>query len=186
MTSSSDEVRCTVRDGAVWMHLDDVRVNIPSDLVNKSQVLMDAMSCVDDSSSTGDLTLPAPKEWLQAWLACYGSEQERLRCADMKDLVNCLLVRFSSKCISPIMLKRTRSIDHTTGLSNARRCTSKSAALGLFSSNHAKCLSDSRRDVRCGAAVTMSLHLLVLLQKGLPDSANNLLVYQSHGPNTLS
>jgi hypothetical protein len=89
------------------MHLDDVRVNIPSDLVNKSQVLMNAMSCVDDSSSTGHLTLPAPKEWLQAWMACYGGEQERLRCAGIKEVVNCLLVRFSFKSAAPVLLAWT-------------------------------------------------------------------------------
>jgi hypothetical protein len=77
------------------MHLDNDRISIPSRLVNQSQILLDAMSCVDDSSITGDLTLPAPKEWLQAWMACYGSEEERLRCADTEDLINCLLVRFS-------------------------------------------------------------------------------------------
>jgi hypothetical protein len=107
MSISSNEVRCTVRDGALWLHLDEVRVNIPSHLVNQSQVLMDTMSCVDDSSITGDLTLPAPKERLQAWMACYGSEEERLRCASTEDLVNCLLVRFNFKSIAPIMLKRT-------------------------------------------------------------------------------
>jgi hypothetical protein len=107
MACPNDVVRCTVHDGAVWMHVDDVRVNIPSRLVNRSQVLMDAMSCVDDSSVYGDLTLPAPKEWLQAWIACYGREEERLRCADTEGLVNCLLVRVSFKSIAPIMLLRT-------------------------------------------------------------------------------
>jgi hypothetical protein len=100
-------VRCTVHEGALWMHLDDVRVNIPSRLVNQSQVFMDAMSCVDASSITGDLTLGAPKEWLQAWMACYGSEEERLRCADTESLVNCLLVRFSFRHIVPFVLKTT-------------------------------------------------------------------------------
>jgi hypothetical protein len=104
MTSSRDEVRCTVHDGAVWMHINDVRVNIPSDLVNESQVLLDATSCVDDFCSTGDLTLPAPKEWLQAWVACYGGDRERLRCADIKEVVNCLLVRFSCKSAAPVLL----------------------------------------------------------------------------------
>jgi hypothetical protein len=93
-----------VHDGAVWMHLDDVRVNIPSHLMKKSQVLMDATSCVDDSSSTGDLTLPAPKEWLQAWMACYSGERERLRYAGVKEVVNCLLVRFGFKSAAPALL----------------------------------------------------------------------------------
>jgi hypothetical protein len=116
MSESSNEVRCIVHDGAVWMHLDDVRVNIPSRLVNQSQVLMDAMSCVDDSSITGEFTLPAQKEWLQGWMACYRSEEERLRCADTEDLINCLLVRFSFKSIAPIVLKRTRSLRHGSAL----------------------------------------------------------------------
>jgi hypothetical protein len=83
------------------MHLDTEPVNIPSDLVKNSQVLMDAMSCVDDS---GHLTLPAPKEWLQAWMACYGGEQERLRCAGIKVVVNCLLVRCRLKSAAPVLL----------------------------------------------------------------------------------
>jgi hypothetical protein len=107
MASPGDVERCTVHDGALWMHLDDVRVNIPSRLVSQSQVLIDAMSCVGDSSIPGDLTLPAPKEWLQAWMACYDSEEEHLRREDTEDLVNCLLVRFTFKRIAPIMLKRT-------------------------------------------------------------------------------
>jgi hypothetical protein len=94
MASSSDVVRCTVHDGAVWIHLDDACVNIPSHLLNKSQLLMDAMSCVDDSTITQELTLPAPKAWLQAWISCYGSEAKRPRRADIHDLVKCLLVRF--------------------------------------------------------------------------------------------
>jgi hypothetical protein len=96
-----------VHDGAEWMHLENDRISIPSRLVGQSQVLMDAMSCVDDSSITRDLTLPAPKEWLQAWMACHGGEEELLRCADTKHIVNCLLVRFCFKSIFSIMLKRT-------------------------------------------------------------------------------
>jgi hypothetical protein len=92
MTSSSEQVRCTVHDGAVWMHLDNTRVNIPSHLVNKSQLLRDAMASDDDTSISRDFTLPAPKEWLQAWMACYGSKEERLKSVHIQDLVYCLLV----------------------------------------------------------------------------------------------
>jgi hypothetical protein len=94
MKSSSDVVKCTVRDGAVLMHLGDGPVHIPSHLLNSSQVLQDALLSLDDSSGTGDFTLPAPQDWLQAWMACYGSEEERLSSVDIQDLVNCLLVRF--------------------------------------------------------------------------------------------
>jgi hypothetical protein len=76
------------------MHDGNVLVPIPSHLLNKSQILIDAMSSVDDTSGSKDFTLPAPKEWLQAWMACYGSEEERLGRANIKDLVNCLLVSF--------------------------------------------------------------------------------------------
>jgi hypothetical protein len=94
MPSSSDEVQCSVRNGAVWMHLDDGPVHIPPHILSRSQVLKDALLSLDDSSVTGEFTLPAPQEWLKAWMACYGSENEHLRSADIKDLVNCVLVRF--------------------------------------------------------------------------------------------
>jgi hypothetical protein len=93
MKSQSDVTRCTVHDGAVWMHLDNARVHIPSHISNKSQILVDALSGVDDNSVSKNFTLAAPKEWLHAWMACRGGEEERLRCAGVKDLVNCLLVR---------------------------------------------------------------------------------------------
>jgi hypothetical protein len=93
MSSLSDVVKCTLRDGAVWMHLDNVRVHIPSHLLSKSQLLTDALSSTEDSSGR-EMTLPAPKEWLHAWISRYGSEEERPRCANVKDLVHCLLVRF--------------------------------------------------------------------------------------------
>jgi hypothetical protein len=93
MKSPSDVTRCTVRDGAVWIHLDNVRVHIPSHILNKSQILKDGLSSGEDSSVGKKLTLAAPEERLQAWMACYGGEEERLRYAGTKDLVNCLLVR---------------------------------------------------------------------------------------------
>jgi hypothetical protein len=82
-----------VHDGAVWMHLDNASVKIPSELVHKSQTLVDALS-VTEPSIKRKFSLPAPKEWLQAWSACYCNEEENLSCEDIKDLVNCLLVCF--------------------------------------------------------------------------------------------
>jgi hypothetical protein len=104
MTSSRDVVKCTVRDGAVWMHLEDGPVHIPSHLLNSSQVLKDAMLSSDDSSDTGDLTLPAPQDWLQAWMTCYGSEEEILSSVDIKDLVNCVMVRFCLCSVALVVL----------------------------------------------------------------------------------
>jgi hypothetical protein len=75
------------------MHLDNASVEIPPKLVNKSHILMDALS-VTDPSIKRRVTLPAPKEWLQAWATCFCNEEEVLSCEDIKDLVNCLLVRF--------------------------------------------------------------------------------------------
>jgi hypothetical protein len=96
MSSSSDGVRFTVHDGAVWMDLDNLPVHIPPNLVNRSHLLKDALSSVDDSSVSREFTLTAPKKWLEAWLACYSSGEERLRHADTEDLVHCLLVSFKS------------------------------------------------------------------------------------------
>jgi hypothetical protein len=77
----------------MWMHLDNASVKIPPKLVNKSQILMDGLS-VTSPSIAGKVTLPAPKEWLQAWAACYCNGEEILSCEDIKDLVNCLFVCF--------------------------------------------------------------------------------------------
>jgi hypothetical protein len=87
MSSAQRGVGCTVSDdGAVWMHLD---VRIPPHLLEKSQILMDAMVSEDDKSVA---TLAAPSEWLQAWSLCCCGKGERTRCADTRDLVNCLMV----------------------------------------------------------------------------------------------
>jgi hypothetical protein len=102
MTSSSDVVKCTVHDGVMWMHLDEKRLEIPSRLVNESQLLMDMISSVADSSVTSDFALAAPKEWLLSWTSCYcsgntsGSYEKYLSCTDIRNLVNCLLVCFCS------------------------------------------------------------------------------------------
>jgi hypothetical protein len=93
MSTSRDAVRCTVRDGAMWIHLDDISVKIPEQLLNKSEILTDAVS-VAEPSVTRKITLAAPKEWLQAWVLCYCNEEESLKSKDINVLVNCLLVRF--------------------------------------------------------------------------------------------
>jgi hypothetical protein len=94
MTSLSDVVKCTVHDGVVWMHLHDTSVNIPSNVVNESQFLMNILSSVTDTSITNDFSLAAPKEWLEAWASCFCSGKKHLRCANLKELVGCLLVCF--------------------------------------------------------------------------------------------
>jgi hypothetical protein len=74
------------------MHLHDTRVYIPSSLVDKSQILKAMLSSRDDASTTSEITLVAPKQWLRAWASCFGSGETRLSSADNRDLVNCLLV----------------------------------------------------------------------------------------------
>jgi hypothetical protein len=91
MLNSGDAVRCTVHDGTMWMHLDNLSVKIPPQLLAKSQFLMDALSVADPS---GKATLAAPKEWLQAWVGCYCNEEQILSGKEINDLVNCLLVCF--------------------------------------------------------------------------------------------
>jgi hypothetical protein len=94
MNSLTDVVKCTVDDGGLWMHLDDMRVNIASSLAEKSPMLKAVMSSRAEASSTRDITLAAPKEWLRSWASCFGSGETRLSGADITDLVNCLLVCF--------------------------------------------------------------------------------------------
>jgi hypothetical protein len=90
MSSFQRGVKCTVtNDGAVWMHLD---VRIPPHVLNKSQVLIDAILYENDECIARNFTLAARSEWLQAWSLCCCSEEQRLSCADTKDLVNCLTV----------------------------------------------------------------------------------------------
>jgi hypothetical protein len=93
MLSSTDAVKCTVRDGAMWIQLDNSSVEIPEQLLAKSEVLMDALS-VAEPSVTRSVTLAAPKEWLQAWVLCYCNEEDSLTSKDMNDLIFCLLVCF--------------------------------------------------------------------------------------------
>jgi hypothetical protein len=81
-----------VRDDAMWMHLDDATVKIPQQLLNQSQVLVNAMSAAQPSGAR-KVTLAAPKEWLQAWAGCFCNNEERLADQDIQVLVSCLLVR---------------------------------------------------------------------------------------------
>jgi hypothetical protein len=75
------------------MHFDHGSLKIPSQLLCKSQILMDALSAAP-AAVAQKFTVAARKEWLQAWVACYGNQEERLSCDHVKDLVNCLLVCF--------------------------------------------------------------------------------------------
>jgi hypothetical protein len=84
----------TAHDGAVWIHMGNQRVNIASHLFEKSKILMDAISSLDDPSIARDLSLDVPQEWLRAWVALFTSEDARLGNADIPELLNCLLVRF--------------------------------------------------------------------------------------------
>jgi hypothetical protein len=93
MLSSREAVRCMVHDGAIWLHLDDASIRIPSHVLMKSRILLEALS-VTDPSVKRKLSLPVPEEWLQAWAACYCDEEEKLSCLDINDLVHCLMVCF--------------------------------------------------------------------------------------------
>jgi hypothetical protein len=76
------------------MLLGDLRVNIPSHLLESSEMLMSLLSFVDDLSIARNIALPVPKEWLKAWAACFCSEKKLLRKSVIEDVVNCLLVCF--------------------------------------------------------------------------------------------
>jgi hypothetical protein len=118
MSRSTDGVRCTVYDGAMWMHLDNASVKIPSQLLNKSQVLMAALS-VADPSARRKVTVAAPREWLQAWVGCYCNEQGSLECENINDLVNCLLVCFlpwSASAIVPDIATHAVSVFKACGV----------------------------------------------------------------------
>jgi hypothetical protein len=99
MISPNEGVKFSVHDGAVYVSLDDVCVHIPPHLVNISKVLLDALSSVSEAALTSNFTLAAPKEWLQAWVACFVREEERLDDAEISVLVNCLQV-----CIKLLVL----------------------------------------------------------------------------------
>jgi hypothetical protein len=94
MSTSCSGVRCTAHDGAVWTHLDNERVKIPLSLLEESRIFTDALSSMADPSIAIDFTLAAPKEWLRAWMANYGSGEELLSNTDIEDLLSCLMARF--------------------------------------------------------------------------------------------
>jgi hypothetical protein len=103
MLGSRDAVRCTVLDGVMWIHLDKASVKIPPEVLNKSQVLTDVLS-VADPLVRRKVTLAITNEWLEAWVACYCTEEESLGNQDVKTLVNCLLVCFAWN-VAPIVPK---------------------------------------------------------------------------------
>jgi hypothetical protein len=90
------------------MHLDNGSQKIPSQMLSKSQMLMEALS-VAHSAVTREVTVPAPKEWLQAWVGCYCNEEANLSGHSIKDLVNCLLVRFLLWNAGPLLCSRAAS-----------------------------------------------------------------------------
>jgi hypothetical protein len=95
MASSFDGVKCTIQNGKVRMHLDNGCVNIPAQLLTKSRFLSEVLASFPDLSVTSDFIVPAPEQWLQAWVARYVSEEGRLGCDDSTDLINCLMVCLS-------------------------------------------------------------------------------------------
>jgi hypothetical protein len=97
MASSFDGVKCSIQNGAVRMHLDDGCVKIPAHVLTKSRFLSDALLSVSDVLVTSDFVVPAPEQWLRAWVAGYVSDEGRLECVDSTDLINCLKVCFFSE-----------------------------------------------------------------------------------------
>jgi hypothetical protein len=104
----------------MWIHLDNASVEIPRKLVNESQILQDALS-VTSSSVKRKVTLPVPKEWLQAWAVCYCSEEDSLNAKDTKDLVHCLLVCFLSWIAALVVLTTASPIVTMFTACRARR-----------------------------------------------------------------
>jgi hypothetical protein len=94
MASSRDGVKCTIQDGDVRMHLDNGCVSIPAHLLTKSKFLSDVISSASEVSVASDFIVPAPEQWLQAWVDRYVSEAGRLGFADSTDLIHCLMVCF--------------------------------------------------------------------------------------------
>jgi hypothetical protein len=109
MFSSREAVKCTVRDGAVCMLLDNVPVDIPFSICSQSKVLADAVSSVTDPSATDEFTLAAPHEWLQAWVEFYCKKEKAPVCSSVKCLVNRLMVCFCSGKV-PVIVLATASL----------------------------------------------------------------------------
>jgi hypothetical protein len=96
MASSREGATCSVADGKhLSINLPNLRVPIPSNVLDRSTVLTDVLSsaCTCDSSATKDFRLPVPTEWLESWLSCFVTKEETLGSADIDLLVNCLMVR---------------------------------------------------------------------------------------------
>jgi hypothetical protein len=104
MSNSREAARCTVRDGAVYMYLDNDCVDIPSHLWSKSALFMDTVSSVSDSLGPQDFTLAAPRAWLQAWVNYYAKKEHALADASIENLVNCLLVRLCIRNLTSLVL----------------------------------------------------------------------------------
>jgi hypothetical protein len=77
----------------MWMQLDNMSVKIPPQFLDKSPILMNAMS-VAQPSVTQTVSLAAPIDWLEAWVLCFCDEEENFSCQDVQVLVDCLLVCF--------------------------------------------------------------------------------------------
>jgi hypothetical protein len=108
MFNSREAVRCTVRDGAVCMLLDNVPVEIPAHLCSQSKVLADAVSSVSDPSATDEFTLAVPYEWLKVWVDFYCKKEKAPACSSIKSLVNRLMVCFFSGQ-GPVIVPTTAS-----------------------------------------------------------------------------
>jgi hypothetical protein len=119
MVSSREAARCTVRDGAVYMRLNNECVHIPSHLWSKSELLKDAVSSVADASVTDDFTLAAPRAWLQAWVDYYGKKEHALADASIQKLVNCLMVRFCTRNLPSVALAIACVSEHASTLLRA-------------------------------------------------------------------
>jgi hypothetical protein len=101
-------MKCSMHDDGLWVHLDNARLHVPSDVTCMSEILTDVRSAMNDPSITKEFTLSVPEEWLRAWTACYCSGKKRLRQAEYRDLVHCLLVCFCSCNAAPNALEATQ------------------------------------------------------------------------------
>jgi hypothetical protein len=61
---------------------------------------------VDDHSNANKFTLAVPKEWVNAWVVRYGSEDDHLSNADIGDTLICFLV-----CYFPVIVNLALVID---------------------------------------------------------------------------
>lgn len=97
MAGLHDTIVCTVSDGAVSARLPDgAHVNIPAEIIARSTIISDMVSEVPYE---GDLTLPSPGKWLQAWVQCAAAAQASsspdFKSMDNIELAEHLKVRYS-------------------------------------------------------------------------------------------